>query len=80
MSARPTATTPWPGSTSRAQPVTESQFTILKAAECSPDTPALPRHANHHDLVRKAVELIAAEEKVAGGQLGRPSGAAFPHL
>jgi superfamily II DNA or RNA helicase len=58
-------------------PVTESQFTILKAAECSPETPALPRHANHHDLVRKAVELIAAEEKVAGGQLGRPSGARF---
>jgi superfamily II DNA or RNA helicase len=58
-------------------PVTESQFTILKAAECSPDTPALPRHTNHHELVRKAVEHIAAEEKVAGGQLGRPSGARF---
>ena len=24
--------------------VTESQFAILKAAECAPDTPALPRH------------------------------------
>jgi superfamily II DNA or RNA helicase len=58
-------------------PVTESQFAILKAAECWPDTPALPRLANHHDLVRKGVELIAAEEKVAGGQLGRPSGARF---
>lgn len=57
--------------------VTESQFAILKAAACSPDTPALSRHANHHDLVRQAVELIAAEEKVAGGQLGRPSGARF---
>ena len=62
------------------KPVTESQYTILKAAECSPETPALPRHGNHHDLVRKAVELIAAEEKVAGGQLGRPSSAALPHL
>src|SRR5690242_2237746 len=59
------------------QAVTESQFAILKAAECSPDTPAVGRHANHHDLVRRAVELIAAEEKVAGGQLGRPSGARF---
>jgi hypothetical protein len=59
------------------QTVTESQFAILKAAACSPETPALPRHANHHDLVRKAVEIIAAEEKVAGGQLGRPSGARF---
>jgi hypothetical protein len=59
------------------QTVTESQFTILKAAECSPETPALPRHLNHHDLVRQAVELIAAEERVSGGQLGRPSGARF---
>ncbi|MGO9923939.1 MAG: NgoFVII family restriction endonuclease, partial [Isosphaeraceae bacterium] len=42
-----------------------------------PETNALPRHPNHHDLVRRAVELIAAEEKVSGGQLGRPSGARF---
>ena len=28
--------------------VTESQFEILKAAECSPDTPALARQENHH--------------------------------
>jgi superfamily II DNA or RNA helicase len=58
-------------------PVTESQFAILKAAACEPDTPALPRHENHHDLVRKAVDVIAAEEKTLGGQLGRPSGARF---
>ncbi len=57
--------------------VTESQFAILKAAECTPDTPALPRQEEHHDLVRQAVELIAAEEKSVGGQLGRPSGARF---
>ena len=57
--------------------VTESQFEILKAAECSPETPALDRQENHHDLVRKGVELIAAEEKSVGGQLGRPSGARF---
>ena len=58
-------------------PVTESQFTILRAAECAPDTPALPRHNNHHDLVRQGVERIASEEKSIGGQLGRPSGARF---
>lgn len=57
--------------------VTESQLTILKAAECSPDTPALERHDNHHELVRKGVELIVEEEKSVGGQLGRPSGARF---
>ena len=59
------------------QNVTESQFEILKAAECQAETPALPRQENHHDLVRKAVEFIAAEEKSVGGQLGRPSGARF---
>ena len=57
--------------------ITESQFAILKAAECEPDSPALARHDNHHDLVRKGVELIATEEKSIGGQLGRPSGARF---
>lgn len=57
--------------------VTESQFEILKAAECVPDAPALPRQENHHDLVRKGVEFIVTEEKSVGGQLGRPSGARF---
>jgi superfamily II DNA or RNA helicase len=57
--------------------ITESQFAILRAAACEPDTPALPRLGNHHDLVRKGVELIAAEERFVGGQLGRPSGARF---
>lgn len=57
--------------------VTESQFTILKAAECAPDTPAVPRDEKHHELVQKGVELIIEEEKSVGGQLGRPSGARF---
>ncbi len=57
--------------------VTESQYEILKVAECSPDTPALPHKPNHHDLVRSGVEKIAQEEKAVGGQLGRPSGARF---
>ena len=57
--------------------VTESQFEILKAAECPPDTLALSRRENHHELVRKGVEFVASEEKTVGGQLGRPSGARF---
>lgn len=61
----------------RGEKVTESQLTILRAAECSPMTPAMPRNEQHHDLVRKGAELIAAEEKLVGGQLGRPSGARF---
>jgi len=57
--------------------VTESQLAILRAAECSPDTLALPRHAKHHDLVRAGVERVAVAERAPGGQLGRPSGARF---
>ena len=57
--------------------ITESQFEILKAAECKPEARALPRQENHHQLVRKGVDFIVAEEKSVGGQLGRPSGARF---
>jgi hypothetical protein len=57
--------------------VTESQFAILRAAECSPDTPALPRDDRHHELVQKGGEIVLTEEKSAGGGLGRPSGARF---
>ena len=57
--------------------VTESQLAILRAAECTPDTPALPRQDDHHKLVRLGIEQIIEEEKTVGGQLGRPSGARF---
>ncbi len=61
----------------QGESVTESQFEILKAAECSPDTPPLPRQEAHHELVKKGVEQIVHEERAVGGQLGRPSGARF---
>jgi len=57
--------------------VTQSQLAILKAAECPPNTPAIPRHEQHHDLVRRGVDHLVEEEKSVGGQLGRPSGARF---
>jgi hypothetical protein len=57
--------------------VTESQLAILKVAECAPDTPAIPRHPDHHALVQQGVEQIAAEERSVGGGLGRPSSARF---
>ena len=61
----------------RGESVTQSQLEILRAAACSPDTPAMPRHEKHHELVRDGVTMIAVEEKQVGGQLGRPSGARF---
>lgn len=57
--------------------VTESQFAILQAAACAPDTLALQRRDDHHTLVARGVESIVAQEKSVGGQLGRPSGARF---
>ena len=59
------------------QSVTESQFAILQAAACQPDTEALPSLEEHHRLVAAAARLIASEERTVGGQLGRPSGARF---
>lgn len=57
--------------------VTESQFAILQAAACQPDTAALSPLEEHHRLVEEAARLIVSEERSVGGQLGRPSGARF---
>ncbi len=57
--------------------VTQSQLAILRKAECSPNTPAIPRYERHHELVEQGVRQIAEEEKNTGGQLGRPGGARF---
>ncbi len=61
----------------QGQSVTQSQLAILRAAECAPDTRAHSRNGRHHELVRLGAEHIIEEEKVVGGQLGRPSGARF---
>jgi SNF2 family DNA or RNA helicase len=55
--------------------VTQSQLAILRAAECSPETPPSARHPAHHQLVKDAVQLILQEQHTTTGQLGRPSGA-----
>ena len=57
----------------RGEAITESQFVILRAAECGPETPALPRAENHHDLVARGLQLAVAQDKSVGGGLGRPS-------
>jgi len=61
----------------QGETVTQSQFAILRAAACEPDTPAIPRHPQHHELVEQGVRHIAEEEKSIGGGLGRPSGARY---
>jgi Helicase conserved C-terminal domain/PLD-like domain len=61
----------WVGT--KGQTVTESQFTILRVAECAPGTPALPRSGNHHELVAHGLQLAVVQDKSVGGGLGRPS-------
>ena len=60
----------------KGESVTQSQLAILRAAACNALTPALPRPAEQHDLVRRGVEHIIEEETHgAVGQLGSRSGA-----
>ena len=61
----------------RGEAVTQSQFAILKAAECEPTTPARHRSDNHHTIVRKGVEHLVEEESRTGGQLGSTKGARY---
>ena len=61
----------------KGKAITQSQLAILRAAECAPDTPALPRNERHHELVLQGAKHLAEEEQQIGGQLGRPSGARF---
>jgi hypothetical protein len=57
--------------------VSQSTVSIFRAAACEPGTPALPRHEDHHDLVKAGVRHALREQASPGGQLGRPSGARF---
>ncbi len=58
--------------------VTTSQLAILRAARCTPDEPTIPRHPQHHALVRSAVDEVAQGERLGeGGQLGQRSSARY---
>ena len=53
--------------------ITQSQLTILKAAQCGSDCKALSKIRNHHGLVKKGLEYIREIESDIGGQLGKKS-------
>ena len=57
----------------RGETVTESQFTILRTAECGPAEAALPRAENHHEMVASGLQLAVVQDRSVGGGLGRPS-------
>jgi hypothetical protein len=55
----------------QGEAVTESQYVILRAAQCEPETPPVERLPEHFELVNKAVDAILKEDMIVGGQLGR---------
>ncbi|MEO8962818.1 MAG: C-terminal helicase domain-containing protein [Ginsengibacter sp.] len=57
--------------------ITQSQLTILKAAQCNALKPPLAKIKNHHDLVKKAIDFIKEEEKNTGGTLGKKNGVKY---
>lgn len=57
--------------------ISSGQSRILKMAECSLDTPAVERLENHHELVKKAVQLAETEAAKSGGQLGNKASARY---
>ena len=57
--------------------VTQSQYAIIKAAECTPETIPLQKIPNHHKLVESAVDHIKENETKLGGQLGKKTGARY---
>jgi hypothetical protein len=57
--------------------ISQSQSRILKAAECSLNTPPLEKISDHYALIKKAVELGEREASRTGGQLGSKAGARY---
>jgi hypothetical protein len=57
--------------------ITQSQYTILRAAQCTPDTEALHKLEAHHALVKKGIDYIREDEKNTGGALGKKTGVKY---
>lgn len=61
----------------KGEVMTQSQFTIMKAAECLPDTQALHRLENHHNLVKKGIDYIRKDDLSTGSSLGKKTGVKY---
>jgi superfamily II DNA or RNA helicase len=57
--------------------ITQSQHTILKAAQCAPDTEPKYKLEKHHELVKSGIDFIREEEKNTGGSLGKKTGVKY---
>ena len=50
--------------------VSQSLSAIFRSIACPPETPALGRAENHHELVARCVKIATEEHATPGGQLG----------
>ena len=57
--------------------ITQSQLTILKAAQCMPNAKPLHKLENHHELVKTGIDFIREDEKNTGGTLGKKTGVKY---
>lgn len=57
--------------------LTQSQLTILKAAECIKETEAKHKLTNHHDIVKKGIDFIREDERNTGSSLGKKTGVKY---
>lgn len=57
--------------------ITQSQYAILKKAECKEDEQPINKLENHHKLVAKGIEYIRETESLVGGQLGKKNSARY---
>lgn len=57
--------------------ITQSQLTILKAAQCNAITEPKFKLEKHHELVKKGIDFIREEEKNTGGALGKKTGVKY---
>lgn len=65
----------WVGT--KGEIITQSQYTILKAAQCNAGEPPKYKLENHHQLLKKGIEHIHEEEKNSSGALGKKTGAKY---
>ncbi len=57
--------------------VTQSQYRVLKALECTPDAQPVERLQEHHRIVTSGVQYVQTNEDKLGGQLGTKRGARY---
>ncbi len=62
---------------SNGELLSQSQYIILKKAECNPEEKPLMRLSNHHKLVSDGLDQINISESRIGGQLGKKTSARY---